>query len=383
VALRLRGQVPSRQREETQSVKVVIRTVRFTPIRALLCLLCLLWPSGAAAGGAHPNAGTNGWVTLIGTPNVRQPTGLAIDLRGNHKTAKWAYVADAYSRRIVKFGTNGTILGSWPFGLAKDRGAPAAVAVGGSGNVFVADSAEGTVRKYSPTGSVMGGWSGFSQPRSLVVFPTGAMYIAETGAHRITELSPAGKVVARWDTYAGFLQEYTVPYTTTESVGTPIALALDAPDSLFMGTRCVVGQTCGHAIPTEPHQDLMDGLYNLRVQGKFRRYVGDWWFGLPHAANDTPQSSPYKEAEPFVTIDSLASNRPGHGYVAGMLWPLGGKAGRGVIGYSSLGSKFGYWPLPAQSRVMGVAVDGLGGIYVSQGNHILKYAHPPHNNLPI
>jgi hypothetical protein len=44
---------------------------------------------------------------------------------------------------------------------------------------------------------------------------------------------------------------------------------------------------------------------DFRVTGSFRGYLGNWWFGLGHTANGTPQEVPGKESEPFVAIVKL------------------------------------------------------------------------------
>lgn len=317
-----------------------------------------------------------GWNILLRSPRVRLPTGIAIDTRGNRATSKWAYTADAADGRIVKFGTNGRLLSSWSYTVPGERTTGAALAVGGSGNVFVADPVTGTVSKYSPSGSRLARWTGFAAPQSIAVAPSGTIYLAETGAHQITQLSPAGTPVKHWDTGAGLPQQYTVPPTSSGQLGYPTNVALELPDSLFVSTRCVIGAACtpyfGTTLDGLIHPAAIDALMSLRVTGDRTGYLGDWWFGLGHTLDGIPQGSPGKETEPFVTIDRMTSNRHGAAYLAGELWVLGQQRTRGVIVYSPLGYHSAYWPLSSQSPVAGIAVDGLGRIYVAQGNRILR-----------
>jgi hypothetical protein len=236
----------------------------------------------------------------------------------------------------------------------------------------VADSRAGTVTKYSPSGQRLADWAGFSDPTAIAVAPNGSIYVAESGAHRLTELSPGGTVRMRWDTQAGFPQQFTVPHVNSGSLGTPTALAWQPPDSLYVGTRCQVSVTCNYynGLPARP--GFVDALLNFRVAGTARGYLGNWWFGLGHAANGAPQDVPAKETEPFVTIDALASDPSGRAYLAGMIWERGGTPQRAVIGYTPLGYKWGYWPLPSQAPVRGIAVDGNGGMYVAQMGRVIK-----------
>jgi hypothetical protein len=343
----------------------------------IVAVLAALWPAVSAAGGpapAPPSAA--GWQVLLHAPTVRVPTGLAIDLRGSRTTAKWAYVADAATGRIVKFGTNGRFLGSWSYRIPGQPPNAASVAVGGSGNVFVADPVAGFVSKYTPSGALLARWTGFSAPQSIAVAPSGVIYLAETGRHQVTALSPDGLPTRRWDTAAGFLQQYTVPPTASGQLGYPTNVALQLPDSLFVSTRCVIGPACtpyfGTTLDGAIHPAAIDALLNLRISGDRAGYLGDWWFGLGHTLTGAPQGAPAKETEPFVTIERMTSNQHGTAYLAGEIWALGQEPSKGVIQYSSLGSHPAYWPLASQSPVAGVAVDNLGRIYVAQDNRILR-----------
>lgn len=62
----------------------------------------------------------------------------------------------------------------------------------------------------------------------------------------------------------------------------------------------------------------------------------------------------------------------GYIYVAEIIWELGGRPQRAVIGYTPLGYRRGYWPLPSQVQVRGIAVDANGRIHVAQAGRILK-----------
>lgn len=344
----------------------------------IFALATALWPGASAAGGPAPgvSAPARGWQVLLRSPAVRRPTGITVDTRGKRTAPKWAYTADAASGRIVKFGTNGRLLGSWKYAVAGERSTGAALAVGGSGNVFAADPVTGTVSKYSPSGALLARWGGFAGPQSIAVAPSGAIYLAETGAHQVTQLSPAGTAVKHWDTGVGLLQQYTVPPSPSGQLGAPTNVALQLPDSLFVSTRCVIGTSCtpyfGTTLDGVIHPAAIDALMTLRVTEPHSGYLGDWWFGLGHTLKDTPQGSPGKETEPFVTIDRMTSNSRGTAYLAGELWVLGGQPGRGIVTYSPLGYHSASWPLSSQSPVAGIAVDGLGRIYVTQDNHILR-----------
>ncbi len=124
------------------------------------------------------------------------PRGLAMDAGGN------VYVADQSNCTIRKITINavtGEVVVSTLAGSASVYGAndgigsaaqfnnPSGVAVDGSGNVFVADSFNRSIRRISPTGRVTtvagtvasGGTGGFGDPRNVAVDALGHVFVSD------------------------------------------------------------------------------------------------------------------------------------------------------------------------------------------------------------
>lgn len=148
------------------------------------------------------------------------PEGVAVDGSGN------VFVADTSNNMIVKITAAGlvsTLAGSSAFGnwgsangtgsAARFNG-PTGVAVDGSGNVFVADKGNHTIRKVTPSGvvttlagsagnsgSVNGTGAGarFNGPTSLALDQNGNIYVADYGNHLIRKVTSSGVVT----TFAG------------------------------------------------------------------------------------------------------------------------------------------------------------------------------------
>ncbi len=130
------------------------------------------------------------------------PSGIAVDSAG------YLYVADTYNhsiRVIQPSGTNWVVstLAGWPTHSGSQDGTgasaqfdlPYGVAVGGDGNVYVADTYNSTIRVVTPAGVVTtlagyannaGGRDGtnetarFDHPFGITVDGTGALYVADT-----------------------------------------------------------------------------------------------------------------------------------------------------------------------------------------------------------
>jgi DNA-binding beta-propeller fold protein YncE len=82
---------------------------------------------------------------------------------------------------------------------------PAGVAVDANGNILVADTNNGRIEKFSPTGTFLStiaskgsGHGQLSDPNGIAIDRTGNIYIAETGTHRVQKLAPDGKFIAEW-----------------------------------------------------------------------------------------------------------------------------------------------------------------------------------------
>ena len=141
------------------------------------------------------------------------PRGVAVDGSGN------VYVTDANShtlRKVTPEGVVTTLAGTYGnSGSADGTGAaaqfyfPAGVAVDGSGNVYVADSYNNTIRKVTPAGVVttVAGTAGnsgsadgtgaaarFNRPSGVAVDGSGNVYVADTNNNTIRKVTPAGVV---------------------------------------------------------------------------------------------------------------------------------------------------------------------------------------------
>jgi sugar lactone lactonase YvrE len=141
------------------------------------------------------------------------PTGIAVDNGGN------LYVADDGNHTIREIAPSGavtTLAGTaGGYGSADGTGAaaqfsfPSGVAADGSGNVYVADSLNFTIRKITPNGVVttfagtpgVGGSADgtgadalFSSPSGVATDAAGNVYVADTGNSTIRKITPSGVV---------------------------------------------------------------------------------------------------------------------------------------------------------------------------------------------
>jgi len=173
---------------------------------------CVIWKITPAAvvtavAGVDGTCGYNGDNISATTAYLNNPFGVALDARGN------LYIADSNSNRIRRVATNGmitTVVGDGTCGFSGDGGLgtsaevcfPEAVAVTGTGAVYLADTinlrirklAGGTINTYAGTG--ISGFNGdgaalsvnFDDPVALTLNSTGTLFMVDDVTERVRKI---------------------------------------------------------------------------------------------------------------------------------------------------------------------------------------------------
>jgi DNA-binding beta-propeller fold protein YncE len=128
------------------------------------------------------------------------PTGIAVDGNGN------VFVADSGNGRIQKFSSTGaflTTIGSKSSGH-EQLSAPSGIAVDPAGNIYVAEAGNHRVQKLSRDATFIAEWKGpdvgFYGPRRIAIGPDESIYIVDQGRTRIVKFDSDGRVLAVWGT---------------------------------------------------------------------------------------------------------------------------------------------------------------------------------------
>lgn len=196
--------------------------------------------AGSTAWGA-----TNG---PVATATFNDPCDVAVDAAGN------IYVADTGNHLIRKIDTSGnvtTVAGAGTGGNVDGNGVaakftfPNGFALDSSGNLYVADSGNNTIRKIDTSGNVTtlagsstpgsangrGTAASFDFPAGIVVDPGGNLFVADDGNNLIRKIDPSGNVT----TFAGSgAQGSANGLGTAASFNAPHGLVLDASGNLYV-----------------------------------------------------------------------------------------------------------------------------------------------------
>ena len=117
------------------------------------------------------------------------PTAIAVDPNGN------VLIADTANGRIEKFSPTGTFVTS-----IRQFDAPNGIATDRLGNIYVAEIGfKHRVQKLAPDGTFIAAWApGLYGPRRIAIGPDDSIYVVDSGRNRIVKFSPEGQVLASW-----------------------------------------------------------------------------------------------------------------------------------------------------------------------------------------
>jgi predicted membrane-bound mannosyltransferase/sugar lactone lactonase YvrE len=297
-------------------------------------------------------------------------------------------VTDPYEKGMVRMaydrliGTSGTASGQY--------NAPRGVAVAADGSIYVADSRNNRIQHLAPDGKVLQVWGTFGETKGTIVPPTGtfnepwgvavgkdgSVYVTDTWNHRVQKFTADGKFLLTW---GSFSQD-----AKPEAFWGPRGIAVDGQGRVFVvdtgNKRISIFGPNGEPISFFGSAGMDVGQFDEQVAIAFdregRAYITDTWnqrvqVFQPDASgtNFTPLSNwtvngwagQSLDNKPFIAVDA-----DGNVYVTD---PEAGRVlqfdtqGTFLRGWNSLIGDVSDMIMPA-----GLAVDRQGGLWVTDAS---------------
>ena len=165
------------------------------------------------------------------------PAGLAFDSSGN------LYISDygnATVRKVDSKGTISTIAGTGSFGFSGDGGSaskaslayPYALVFDSSGNLLIADVGNTNIRKVDASGNISTLISGIT-PENIAVDSTGAVYFVDGTSSIVQKILPGGTIIPIAGNGSGFFAGDGGPALQAE-LNQPQGVATDASGNVYV-----------------------------------------------------------------------------------------------------------------------------------------------------
>jgi streptogramin lyase len=199
------------------------------------------------------------------------PYSIAVDGDG------YVYVADTYNHRIQKFTSDGSFITQWGTSgtYGREPGQfyyPTGVAVDESGNIYVADRNNERIQKFTSSGAYSTYWGSpgrepgqFYQPCGVDVDDSGNVYVADTYNHRIQKFDSTGYYLGQWGTTR-------TPGSGNGQFNYPYGIAVDGSGNVY------VADTDNHRI----QKFTSTGVYLTQWGTTGTPGSGNGQFNLPH-----------------------------------------------------------------------------------------------------
>ncbi|PKN97260.1 MAG: hypothetical protein CVU42_16720 [Chloroflexi bacterium HGW-Chloroflexi-4] len=265
------------------------------------------------------------------------------------------YVSDARNHRIQRFTSDGQFISTWGSFATVDQGGnapggtfnePWGIAVAPDGSVYVADTWNYRIQKFTADGKFITMWGtagtaespdAFWGPRGIVVNASGQVLVTDTGNNRVLV----------YDANGGFLSQFGVNGMNAGEFDEPVGLAIDTDGLLY------VVDTWNQRIQVfQPLSDRMN-------YGYLREWTVEAWEG--QSINNKPYIDVDNQGHVFVTDPDAYRILEFDNF---------GNFIRGWGDYSSGIDGFG---MP-----IGIAVDSQGRVWVSDADngYMLRFTMP-------
>jgi predicted membrane-bound mannosyltransferase/sugar lactone lactonase YvrE len=275
---------------------------------------------------------------------------------------------------------------------------PRDLALAPDGTIYVADTFNNRIQHLSPDGTVLQVWGTFAdqsqgaapggtfyQPWGIAVGPDGSVYVADTWNHRIQKFTSNGKFVNMW----GFFGQAETPF----ALWGPRDIAIDQDGNVYVtdtgNKRIVIYDADGNfisqfgSVGMEPGQ--FDEPVGIAVDNTGLVYIADTWNQRIQVMSKDQNGTylPYKSWDIVAWYGQSLDNKP---FLAvdgsGNLYTSDPEGYR-ILHFSTSGTFINYFgdygtAADGMDLPTGITVDSNGGVWIADAgnNRILHFTLP-------
>ncbi|MDO3626980.1 T9SS type A sorting domain-containing protein [Mucilaginibacter sp. BT774] len=182
------------------------------------------------------------------------PSNLNVDASGN------VYIPNYSNNTVKKYNSAGTLVTA-AFGSGYNR--PETVVADASGNIYVLNTGGNNISKFNSSGTALGTFaSGFNSPYGMAIDSSGNIYVADYGNNAVKKYNSGG----------------TLQLTITTSISGPSNVATDASGNVFvlnLTARTVTKYNSSGTFQSTFKTGLSNSSFGFWVDGANNVYVGD------------------------------------------------------------------------------------------------------------
>jgi sugar lactone lactonase YvrE len=296
-----------------------------------------------------------------------KPLGVAVDAAGN------IYIADTYNDRIQKLSSIGIPVAIWG-GYGQGAGqfyAPTSIALGGDGKIYIVDMGNSRIQVLSSTGDPLSSWGtsgnqpgqfsfsnldGSAGPSGIAVDNTNNVYVADTYNDRVQKFSSVG----------GLLDVWPIPGNDPSNSSEPTAIAVDSSGNVHIGLSYVnIVQERSNTGTLRNSFTIDGGAEGITIDGLGNMYIVQWSFNrvqkLSSAGNLLGSWGSGGSTAPLLPED-IALDSGGNLYIADIQHNR-------IQKMSSKGELLYTIDVSSGGNSGNIAVDTRGNIYVTEATH--------------
>ncbi len=338
-------------------------------------------------------------LTLSGWPSGER---MRLYVRKDIAAQLWQYGSEAFAPPVVADPYAGAVrnaaalqtwgqAGSDPGSLQRPRG----IAAAPDGSIFVVDTNNHRIQHFDPVGNLINFWGGFSgsdaskaatglfnEPWGVAVGPDGSVYVADTWNFRIQKFTADGTFLKAWGSSSSADPNY--------ALYGPRAVAVDSKGRVFVADtgnkRIVIYDSEGNFLAKIGEAGFGSGQFNepvgVAIGPDGRLYVADTWNQRVQIFQELDGVWQYQKEWPIAGWEGQSTDTKPYLAVSsdGRVWVTDpGDArvlvfdaeGKFLFTFGALGNDSSSFALPS-----GIAVDASGKVYITDtdNNRIMVFA---------